>query len=289
MTLDTVLYRRRAWVTPLGTADHGRSWTPPRTRRSAPSRWATRAMSTMRWQEAVAAFETFGRWPRADRIALLRRIREETAERLDDLAQAMCREMGAPITMAREVQAEAAIGHLDGFIAALEAQPERETLANGDTLVREPIGPVGLITPWNWPINQIALKVLPALATGCPAILKPSEHTPLSATLYAEILHDGGRARGRLRADARHRPRGRRRAGPAPRARHGLLHRLDPRRHLGDQGRRRHRQARDAGTGRQVPQPRLRRLRRRPRGPRARLRRRVLSSTPASPATRRPG
>ncbi|MEE4118411.1 MAG: aldehyde dehydrogenase family protein [Paracoccaceae bacterium] len=143
-------------------------------------------------QAAGLAFETFGRWPKADRLALLRRIRDLTAERREDLAQAMSREMGAPITMAREVQAEAGVGHADGFIEALEAQQERWTLSNGDTLLREPIGPAGLICPWNWPINQIALKVLPALATGCPAILKPSEHTPISAAIYAEILHEAG-------------------------------------------------------------------------------------------------
>ena len=141
---------------------------------------------------AVAAFETFGRWTKDERLALLRRIRAGTEARREDLAQAMCREMGAPITMAREMQAEAGIGHADGFIEALEAQDERWCLPNGDTLLREPIGPAGLITPWNWPINQIALKVLPALAAGCPAILKPSEHTPLSAAIYAEILHEAG-------------------------------------------------------------------------------------------------
>ena len=143
-------------------------------------------------QSATAAFETFGRWSKADRLALLRRIRELTAERREDLAQAISLEMGAPITMAREMQAEAGVGHADGFIEALDAQEERRTLSNGDTLLREPIGPAGLITPWNWPINQIALKVLPALATGCPAILKPSEHTPLSAVVFAEILHEAG-------------------------------------------------------------------------------------------------
>ncbi|ARE42306.1 Aldehyde dehydrogenase (plasmid) [Rhodovulum sp. P5] len=108
------------------------------------------------------------------------------------MAQAMTREMGAPITMSRDMQAEAGIGHADGFIEALEAQEERWQLPNGDTLTREPIGPAGLITPWNWPVNQIALKVLPALATGCPAVLKPSEYTPLSALIYAEILHEAG-------------------------------------------------------------------------------------------------
>jgi aldehyde dehydrogenase (NAD+) len=143
-------------------------------------------------QAARAAFEEFGRWDKADRLALLQRIREGTKARLEDLAQAMSLEMGAPISMARDLQAEAGVGHADGFIEALEAQEERWTLANGDTLLREPIGPAGLITPWNWPINQIALKVLPALATGCPAILKPSEHTPLSAQIYAQILHDAG-------------------------------------------------------------------------------------------------
>ena len=141
---------------------------------------------------AADAFADFGHWTKDERRGLLKRIRDLTAERLEDLAQAISLEMGAPITMAREMQAEAGVGHADGFIEALEAQEERWTLSNGDTLLREPIGPVGLITPWNWPINQIALKVLPALATGCPAILKPSEHTPLSAQIYTEILHDAG-------------------------------------------------------------------------------------------------
>ncbi|WP_076485520.1 aldehyde dehydrogenase family protein [Rhodobacter aestuarii] len=141
---------------------------------------------------ATRAFEEFGLWPKAERLALLRRIRLGTAARQEDLAWAMSHEMGAPISMARAMQAEAGIGHADGFIEALAKQDERWTLPNGDTLTREPIGPVGAITPWNWPINQIALKVLPALATGCPVILKPSEHTPLSAQLYAEILHEAG-------------------------------------------------------------------------------------------------
>jgi hypothetical protein len=147
----------------------------------------------------------------------------------------MSLEMGAPITMAREMQAEAGVGHADGFIEALEAQEERWTLPNGDTLLREPIGPAGLITPWNWPINQIALKVLPALATGCPAILKPSEHTPLSAQIYAEILHDAGVPAGGFRADPRDRGGGGRHARPASGPRHGLLHRLHPRGNLRDQ------------------------------------------------------
>ena len=141
---------------------------------------------------ASAAFERFSRTSKEDRLALLRRIKALSEARLEDMAQAMRREMGAPITFAREMQADAAIGHLQGFIDALEALEERETLQTGDILVREPIGVCGLITPWNWPINQIVLKVLPAIATGCTCVLKPSEHTPVSAVVYADLLHDAG-------------------------------------------------------------------------------------------------
>ena len=141
---------------------------------------------------AKAAFDSYSQTTRADRLSLLRRLRSATEQRFEDLAQAMRMEMGAPITMAREAQADAAIGHLQGFIDALETLEERTTLANGDILLREPIGVCGLITPWNWPMNQIALKVIPALATGCTCVLKPSEHTPVSAMVYAEIIHEAG-------------------------------------------------------------------------------------------------
>jgi len=192
MTMDALrFYVGGQWIEPLGRE------TMPIMDPATEDRIGTVSLGTAAdvdcaVRSASDAFETFGRWSKPDRLALLRRIRELTAERREDLAQAISREMGAPITMARDMQAEAGIGHADGFIEALEAQEERWTLSNGDTLLREPIGPAGLITPWNWPINQIALKVLPALATGCPAILKPSEHTPLSAVIYAEILHEAG-------------------------------------------------------------------------------------------------
>ncbi len=116
----------------------------------------------------------------------------ETKARFDDLAEAMSQEMGAPMTMSRDAQADAAIGHLQGFIDALTAQDTRETLASGDVMLREPIGVCGLITPWNWPMNQVTLKVIPALATGCTCVLKPSEHTPISGAIYAEIVHAAG-------------------------------------------------------------------------------------------------
>jgi aldehyde dehydrogenase (NAD+) len=141
---------------------------------------------------ANAAFEGFSKTSREERLALLKKVKAITEARFEDLAQAMRMEMGAPITMSREAQADAAIGHLDGFIAALEELAERQTLANGDIMIREAIGVCGLITPWNWPMNQITLKVLPALATGCCCVLKPSEHTPVSAMIYTEILHEAG-------------------------------------------------------------------------------------------------
>ena len=141
---------------------------------------------------AAAAFEHFSQSSKADRLSLLARIREVTERRFEELAQAMRLEMGAPISMARDAQADAAIGHLDGFVNALEKLKEQERFENGEVLLREPIGVCGLITPWNWPMNQVVLKVLPVIATGCTCVLKPSEHTPVSAMLYAEILHEAG-------------------------------------------------------------------------------------------------
>ena len=141
---------------------------------------------------AVSAFPAYSQTRKSERVALLQSLMKVTQSRFEDLAQAMRMEMGAPITMAREAQADAAIGHLQGFMDALAELVERETLSNGDILLREPIGVCGLITPWNWPMNQIALKVIPALATGCCCVLKPSEHTPISAMIYAEIIDAAG-------------------------------------------------------------------------------------------------
>ncbi|WP_299842994.1 aldehyde dehydrogenase family protein [uncultured Roseovarius sp.] len=141
---------------------------------------------------AKTAFEGFSQTGKQERIDLLERLLDVSTRRLGDLARAMSEEMGAPMTMAREAQAASGLGHLEGFIAVLKAQDDREDLGNGDILVREPVGVCGLITPWNWPINQIALKVVPALATGCTCVLKPSEHTPVSAMVYAEIIHEAG-------------------------------------------------------------------------------------------------
>ena len=143
-------------------------------------------------EAANEAFITYSTTSKEERLSLFKKLREVTMLRYEELAQAITCEMGAPISMSRDAQTDAAIGHLDGFITALEQHKEKTTLDNGDILIKEPIGVCGLITPWNWPINQITLKVLPALAAGCTCILKPSEHTPLSAMIYAEIIHEAG-------------------------------------------------------------------------------------------------
>ena len=141
---------------------------------------------------ARAAFESFGRTPKAERIALIERIRDISRRRLPEMAAAITLDVGAPATFSHDVQADSAVGHAEGILRALEAQEEREALYNGDILVREPIGVCGLITPWNWPINQVALKVLPAIAAGCSCVLKGSEYTPLSTIIYAEIMEEAG-------------------------------------------------------------------------------------------------
>ena len=141
---------------------------------------------------AARAFESFSRSSVAERVALLERIDTLTRARRAELAQATSLEMGAPITFAREVQTDAAIGQLGPFVEALKALETRTILPSGDVEILEPVGVVGMIAPWNWPLYQVVLKVLPAIAAGCTAVLKPSEHTPLTATIYAEILHEAG-------------------------------------------------------------------------------------------------
>ncbi|TQM92661.1 aldehyde dehydrogenase family protein [Roseinatronobacter monicus] len=145
---------------------------------------------------AKAAFESWGFTPKAERRAFLARLLAISEAREEEMAQAITAEMGAPITLSREQQAASGTGHLRAFLDAFDAMDEEETLPNGDIISYEPIGVCGLITPWNWPINQIALKVIPALATGNTCVLKPSEHTPLSARLYAEMIHEAGFPKG---------------------------------------------------------------------------------------------
>ncbi len=150
----------------------------------------------------AAAKEAFSGWSATDpseRMALIERMREIYQRRSEEMAQAISTEMGAPIELARTRQAAAGANHLTNFLKAMEGFSFVRPLgphAPNDRIVMEPIGVVGLITPWNWPIHQVALKVVPALLAGCTMVLKPSEFAPLSAALFAEILDEAGVPKG---------------------------------------------------------------------------------------------
>lgn len=140
---------------------------------------------------AKRAFESFSQTSREERRALLQQILAVYGERYGDIANAICVEMGAPTTLANGAQAGAAVGHITAMIDLLETF-EFEEPQGSTRLLLEPIGVCGLITPWNWPMNQLAAKVVPALAAGCTMILKPSEYSPFSAAIWAEIVHAAG-------------------------------------------------------------------------------------------------
>ncbi len=140
---------------------------------------------------ARAAFDGWTVTPVAKRIALLKRILEIYNDRAEDFAQAMSTEMGAPIDWARNAQFWAGQVHIEATIRAAEEMAWE--YSRGTTrIVYEGIGVCALITPWNWPMNQIACKVAPALVAGCTMVLKPSEIAPLSAVLFAEVCHAAG-------------------------------------------------------------------------------------------------
>ena len=140
---------------------------------------------------ARRAFESYSRTRRDERVALLERITAEYQKRYQDVAQAITEEMGAPATLAQRAQAAMGLGHLQTAVQVLKNYPLEE-LRGTTLLVKEPIGVCGFITPWNWPMNQIAAKVAPALAVGCTMVLKPSELAPFSAYIWTEILDAAG-------------------------------------------------------------------------------------------------
>jgi aldehyde dehydrogenase (NAD+) len=140
---------------------------------------------------ARAAFDAWTVRPVKDRIAIMKRVLEVYNERYEDFAQAMSTEMGAPITWAREAQAWAGQVHMEATIKAAE-EMVWEYNRGTTRIIYEGIGVCALITPWNWPMNQIACKVAPALIAGCTMVLKPSEIAPLSGTLFAQVCHDAG-------------------------------------------------------------------------------------------------
>ncbi len=144
-----------------------------------------------------AAKNSFSSWKetsKAERIKLLERLLENYKKRFDEMAEAMSLEMGSPIDYAISTHAASGQSHIEDFIIRLKEYKFEEHFddKSNNYITHEPIGVCGLITPWNWPINQIALKVIPALATGCTMILKPSEISPISGMLFAEIIDQTG-------------------------------------------------------------------------------------------------
>jgi len=144
----------------------------------------------------AAAKDAFPAWAATDpldRIAALERLMEVYKTRAEDMAQAISIEMGAPIALAKTAQVGAGAGHLKNTIRAAKAFVFERPLGDhtpGDMILNEPVGVCALITPWNWPMNQVMLKVAPALAAGCTVVLKPSELSPLSAILLAEMIDE---------------------------------------------------------------------------------------------------
>lgn len=142
-------------------------------------------------EAAYAAFEAWSTTTRAERLQILGRIPSLYQRRAEEMSRAISLEMGAPITLARESQAPAGLAHIEETLDAL-CHYQFEDYEDDILITHEPIGVAGLITPWNWPMNQIACKVMPALAAGCTVVLKPSESAPLSAIIFTEILHEAG-------------------------------------------------------------------------------------------------
>jgi aldehyde dehydrogenase (NAD+) len=140
---------------------------------------------------ARRAFDSYSRTTPAERLALLERVLAAYKARYEEIAHAISTEMGAPITLAKGSQTRIGVGHINAMIEVLKTF-EFEELHGTTRLVQEPVGVCALITPWNWPMNQVAAKVVPALAAGCTMVLKPSEFSPFSAILWAKVMHDAG-------------------------------------------------------------------------------------------------
>jgi len=140
---------------------------------------------------AKRAFGRFGYSTRKERIELLETVIAVYKKRYDDIATAISDEMGAPMGFARQAQAAAGLGHLSEVLRVLRDY-EFDEVINQTVVTREPVGVCGFITPWNWPLNQIACKVGPALAAGCTMVLKPSEIAPISGIVFTEVMHEAG-------------------------------------------------------------------------------------------------
>ncbi len=148
---------------------------------------------------AKAAFGDWSRTARDERVALLESLAAVYERRAKEMAEAISSEMGAPMKLAVNAQAAAGLGHIKAFIRAIREFSFEHNLRDDtpdEYLIHEPIGVCGLITPWNWPMNQVTLKVVPAVGVGCTVVLKPSEIAPISSLLFAEFMDEAGFPKG---------------------------------------------------------------------------------------------
>src|SRR5471030_1900111 len=144
---------------------------------------------------ARRAFDSYSRTTPAERLALMERILAAYKAHYDEIAQAISTEMGAPMSLAKGSQTRIGVGHISAMIEVLKTFKFEEMRGNV-RLVQEPVGVCALITPWNWPMNQVAAKVIPALAAGCTMVLKPSEYSPFSAIIWARVMQEAGVPKG---------------------------------------------------------------------------------------------
>jgi aldehyde dehydrogenase (NAD+) len=140
---------------------------------------------------ARRAFDSYSRTTPAERLALMERMLAAYKAHYDEIAQAISIEMGAPMTLSKGSQTRIGVGHISAMIDVLKTF-KFEEMRGTVRLVQEPVGVCALITPWNWPMNQVAAKVVPALAAGCTMVLKPSEYSPFSAVIWAKVMHEAG-------------------------------------------------------------------------------------------------
>ena len=143
-------------------------------------------------QAASKSLHSWSQTTLATRVSLMEKFLEDYKKRYDEVAKAISTEMGAPIDMSYEIQTETVIGHTEVTIEEIKSMSMEENSGPHAKLIREPIGVCVLITPWNWPVNQVVCKVVPAILAGCTVVLKPSELTPLSAQIYAECMDSAG-------------------------------------------------------------------------------------------------
>ncbi|MEM9148560.1 MAG: aldehyde dehydrogenase family protein [Pseudomonadota bacterium] len=186
-------YINGAWVDPVAGSTDFTVIHPANEEPIATIALGTKADVDLAVKAAAKAFETWQFSTVADRIALLERMIAAYSARAEEFVKMMPYEMGTTISFSREVHMPVGTGHMEAAVEALKDHRfERPSLRGGSTLVDEPVGVVGMITPWNWPVNQIIIKVAPALAAGCTMVLKPSEFSPLTSIMLAEVIDAAG-------------------------------------------------------------------------------------------------